>query len=314
MPDHRVLITGASGTVGRLLAPRLQRPGRVLRLMDVVACDDVLPGEPVEVVIGSITDPVPMEQACADVDAVIHLAGRSKEHTWAEILQVNVHGTRTVLEAVRAAGVPRVILASSSHAVGFRAISEAGTNGLLADSSARPDTYYGFSKAAMEALGSLYHSRFGIDVTCVRIGSCFPRPPDLHGLAAWLSPDDAARLFEACLAVDKPGYRIVWGVSDNTRRIYSLREAQALGYKPVDDAEVFAADLLAGLDPADRAESHFVGGTFFTTTAELGVPMQPWSISGIRTGGRSQDCGTVAVIGEQTRAGDSVRGLLPRER
>lgn len=74
MPFQRVLITGAAGTVGRLLAPRLRRPGRLLRLMDVVACDAVLPDEPCEVVIGSITDPLVMGQACAGVDAVIHLA------------------------------------------------------------------------------------------------------------------------------------------------------------------------------------------------------------------------------------------------
>ena len=150
-----------------------------------------------------------------------------------------------MLEAAREAGVGRVVLASSNHAVGFRRVADAGEDGLPADSSPRPDTYYGVSKAAIEALGSLYHSRFGMDVIAVRIGSCFetPLPLGLRGLTTWLSPDDGARLFEACLAAPSPGYRLIWGVSDNTRRVYSLAEAEALGYRSEDDAEIYADQM-----------------------------------------------------------------------
>ncbi len=139
-----------------------------------------------------------------------------------------------------------------------------------ADSPARPDTYYGFSKAAVEALGSLYHSRFGIDVVCVRIGSCFERPPGVRGLTTWLSPDDGGRLFEACLSHPSPGYRVIWGVSDNTRRIYSLAGAERLGYRSLDDAEEFAGELPAGHPVPDGPEQHHVGGAFVTTP--LGEP------------------------------------------
>ena len=120
-----------------------------------------------------------------------------------------------------------MILASSNHAVGFRR----NDSDLPADSSPRPDTYYGVSKAAIEALGSLYHSRFGMDVIVIRIGSCFETPLPLgpRGLTTWLSPDDGARLFEACLSAPSPGYRLIWGVSDNTRRIYSLDGGRSAG-------------------------------------------------------------------------------------
>ncbi|GAB3496296.1 hypothetical protein GCM10027521_46080 [Amycolatopsis cihanbeyliensis] len=137
---------------------------------------------------GSVADPDAMAGACAEVDAVTHLGGHSRENTWAETVEVNINGTHTVLEAARAARVPRVVLASSNHAVGFRHTAEAGERGLPADSSPRPDTYYGVSKAAIESLGSLYHSRFGLDVICVRIGSCFERPQEVRGPATWLSP------------------------------------------------------------------------------------------------------------------------------
>ncbi|RZS43112.1 nucleoside-diphosphate-sugar epimerase [Herbihabitans rhizosphaerae] len=263
---HRVLITGAAGIVGTMMRPRLRGADRVLRLLDVapLRADD---GE--EVITGSVTDPEVMARACDGVDAVIHLGGLSRENTWADTVEININGTHTVLEAARAAGIGRVVLASSNHAVGFRRVDEAGEHGIPAGASPRPDTYYGVSKVAIEALGSLYHSRFGMDVIVIRIGSCFetPRPLGRRGLITWLSPDDAARLFEACLAHPSPGYRIVWGVSDNTRRIYSLAEARALGYEPRDNAEVYAEEL-ERLPAPTAVEAEHVGGGF--CTAPLG--------------------------------------------
>ncbi|WP_019932809.1 NAD(P)-dependent oxidoreductase [Nocardia sp. BMG111209] len=255
MSNERVLVTGAAGIVGRLMRPRLARPDRVLRLLDVQPIEPAAPGEQVEIVTGSITDPAAMAAACHEVDALIHLGGISREGSWADILDVNIDGTHTVLEAARAAGVPRVVLASSNHAVGFRRVGEAGPDGLPADSSPRPDTYYGVSKAVVEALGSLYHSRFGMDVTCLRIGTCFERPADVRGLSTWLSPDDCARLLEAALAVAEPGYRVLWGVSANTRGIVSLRAGEAIGYHSRDDAERFAGEVSGTLP-------EYLGGGF----------------------------------------------------
>lgn len=267
MADQRVLITGSAGIVGTLMRSRLRRPGRVLRLLDLAQQPSAEPDEAVELVTASVTDPAAMAAACEGVDVLIHLGGHSRENSWEATLDVNINGTHTVLEAARNAGIGRVILASSNHSVGFRRVADAGPDGLPADSTPRPDTYYGVSKAAIEALGSLYHSRFGMDVIVIRIGSCFETPLKLgsRGLITWLSPDDAARLFEACIATPSPGYRLIWGVSDNTRRAYSLAEAEALGYKPLDNAEVYAAEL-ADLPPSPGAE--YVGGGF--CTAPLG--------------------------------------------
>ena len=261
--DQRVLITGAAGKVGRMV--RARTTVRPLRLLDMVPPEPAGPGEDVETITASVTDAGAMNAACRDVSAVVHLGGISDEAEWETVLDVNVHGTRTVLEAARRAGVPRVVLASSNHAVGFATRDEGDP--LPADVSPRPDTYYGFSKVAVEALGRLYHDRFGMDVICLRIGTMSECPTAPRALATWLSPGDGTRLVEACLSAPSPGFRIVWGVSRNTRRWWSLAEGRRLGYEPRDDAEEFASDVLAGgqrVDPA--APVHFrVGGPFCDT-------------------------------------------------
>ncbi|CAM4164368.1 NAD(P)-dependent oxidoreductase [Kibdelosporangium persicum] len=258
---QRILITGAAGGVGTLMRPRLAADDRILRLLDIAELPAAADGERVETIQASITDMDAMERACEGVDAVIHLGGHSLEQVWSKILDVNINGTYVVLEAARRQGVKRVVLASSNHAVGY--IKEA--DGEAADYAfPRPDTNYGVSKAAMEALGSMYADRYGMDVICVRIGSCFAKPKDVRMLSTWLSPDDGARLFEACLATPKPGFRIVWGVSDNTRRWFSLDEARKLGYESKDDSEEFAAEVLARhgeLDPGSYA-ARYLGGAW----------------------------------------------------
>ena len=254
-----ILITGAAGRVGTMLRSRLARPDRTLRLLDIVP---VTPEAGEEAVTASTTDLDAMTDACAGVDAVIHLAGIPEEAPWEKILDVNINGGYVAFEAARRAGVGRVIFASSNHAVGFTPRSMFPVPDYQFPA---PDTYYGVSKAATEALAALYHNRYGIDAICVRILSCFERPATTRMLSTWLSPDDAGRLFDACLTVPRPGFRVVFGVSANTRGGWvSLNEARALGYEPRDDAEAYAADVIADHGEPDPDDSVFayLGGEF----------------------------------------------------
>jgi uronate dehydrogenase len=116
----------------------------------------------------------------------------------------------------------------------------------------------------MEALGALYADRYGLDVVCLRIGTQAPEPPTLRALATWLSPRDAVALVDAALRFPTPGFRVVWGVSANTRGWWDLTAARSLGYEPQDDAEVYAGALVAAHgepDPADPVHAR-VGGEF----------------------------------------------------
>jgi uronate dehydrogenase len=266
-----ILITGAAGSIGTMLRSRLARPGRVLRLLDVAP----LPGGPgpgEEPVAASVTDMAALTAACAGAEAIVHLGGIPSEAAWAQVLDVNINGTYTVFEAARRAGVRRVVFASSNHAVGF-----APRESFPVPDAAypAPDTYYGVSKAAGEAIAALYASRYGLDAICVRILSCFAKPLNPRMLSTWLSPDDAGRLFEACLTAPAPGFRVIYGVSANTRGGWvSLDGARALGYQPRDDAEAHAAEVLAaagGPDPVFR----YLGGEF--TLPDLDAPIPPAS-------------------------------------
>ncbi len=263
-----ILMTGAAGLIGTLLRTRLAQPGRTLRLLDVAPVT-AGPGE--EAIQASVTDLEAMTAACQGVDAVIHLGGYSGEGEWGAILEVNLNGGYVAFEAASRAGVSRVIYASSHHAVGF---APRASFPVPDYAFPEPDTYYGVAKVATEALASMYHHRYGLDAICVRILTCFERPETPRALSTWLSPDDAGRLFEACLSAPRPGFRVVFGVSANSRGGWvSLNEARALGYEPRDDAEVYADEVLAR-EPADPDDPVFryLGGEF--TLPDKDVPVR----------------------------------------
>ena len=124
--------------------------------------------------------------------------------------------------------------------------------------------YYGVAKVTMEAIGSLYADRYGMDVVCLRIGSAFPEPMSLRHLSTWLSPADTVSLVDAALTAPSPGFAVVWGVSANTRNWWDLSAARALGYEPADDAEVYAEALIEAhgeADPDDPVHNR-VGGQY----------------------------------------------------
>lgn len=214
--------------------------------------------------MADIRDPDAVAEAMVGVDAVLHLAGISGESEWDDILDVNVTGTRVVLQAAADAGVPRVVIASSNHAAGFWTHTDAAGSELAAGVAPRPDTFYGWSKAAIEALGRLFHDRYGMDMVALRIESSAAQPTDARGLATWLSPADTARLCLAALTSRRPpGFRIIWGVSGNQRRWWSLAEGAEIGYVPRDDSEEFAEKVLDGARWDTEEPSLFrVGGGF----------------------------------------------------
>ena len=248
-----LLLTGAAGTIGTALRRRRPALGWEVRGFDREPTPDGI--------IGDVTSPADLDAAMAGVEAVVHLAGQPTEAPWPIIREGNIEGTAQLFEAARRAGVRRVVSASSNHAVGFTPV---GTE-QPADLAPRPDTLYGVSKVFGEALGRYYVDRYGFQVACLRIGTFEPKPTHLRSLSTWLSPDDCARLVDACLRAPDLTYALVWGISNNTRRMWSLAEGHRLGYDPQDDAERFADEVEHSTHPSDA----YLGGGF--TSAGFGV-------------------------------------------
>ncbi len=254
----RVLVTGAAGSLGRVVTVGLADRGH-----DVVGLDLVPPPD-------GTTFPW-HEADCADadavaavfeeerLDAVVHLAGVPEEASLPVELTSHVITTAALLDAMVAHRVPRMVYASSNHAVGRtpRAKGVLGEHVLP-----RPDTYYGVGKVAAEALIRLFVDRHGIDAVACRIGSFLEEPTTLRALSTWLSHDDGVRMVEAALTAPAPGFAVLYGISANTRGWWDLEPGRRLGYEPLDDAEEHADRVEPR--PEDEAEAAYVGGPYAT--------------------------------------------------
>lgn len=257
----RVLLTGAAGQIGRLLRAGLPSSGWALRCLDIAELGE--PGTDEQLVHADVTDFDAVLAAAQGVDAVVHMGGLASEAAYEDIRRVNIDGTFHVFEAARQAGVGRVVFASSNHAVGFTPRADR----VSVDTRARPDSFYGVSKVAGEALGSLYADRYGLSVVCLRIGSQLPRPTKLRHLSTWLSDGDVVRLVDAALSAPDPGFAVVYGISANTRGWWDLEPGRALGYQPVDDAEAYAG----AVDDEPDAFAAVLGGEFTGPAYDIGT-------------------------------------------
>ncbi|NNN34599.1 NAD(P)-dependent oxidoreductase, partial [Streptomyces sp. S3(2020)] len=115
MPAPRtVLLTGAAGGLGTLMRDLLPGYGYELRLLDLLPVE----GEP-DAIVADLADKDAVREAVRGVDAIVHLAGISLEASFDKILRANIEGTYNLYEAAREEGVPRIVFASSNHAVGF---------------------------------------------------------------------------------------------------------------------------------------------------------------------------------------------------
>lgn len=145
--DQTVLVSGASGFLGRAVVRELLAGGYAVRTLQ--RTPSRTPGA--TDVLGSVTDPEIVARAVAGVDAVVHLAAKvSLAGDPADFERVNVGGTRTLLDAAQAAGVQRVVHVSSPS-VAHHGDSIVGDDAGPADPAlARGD--YARTKAAAELL------------------------------------------------------------------------------------------------------------------------------------------------------------------
>ena len=251
-----VLLTGASGNLGRMLTKSLSAEGYSLRLTDIAAFPDALPAG-AAFTRADLNDGITMLRLAEGCGAIVHLGGVAVERPFEEILGPNIRGLFHIYEAARREDA-RVIFASSNHSVGFHERTES----LPADTQFLPDGYYGLSKAYGELMGRLYWHKHGVESVFIRIGSCFPEPVNARMLASWLSYPDLARLVVRCLVTPRVACSVVWGASNNSRMTWWRDDDRGrLGWTPQDSADPFAAQL-AGQVSGDPVQERYMGGDF----------------------------------------------------
>ncbi len=253
LPAKPVLLTGASGALGRELVRRLE--GWPLRLTDLAPFPDTMPSH-CQFEQANLEDQAAILRLAEGCGTILHFGGVSTEQPFEAVLGANIRGGYHVYEAARA-NQARLIFASSNHSIGFWERSQT----LDADCAHRPDGYYGLSKCYTELLGRLYWDKHGVENVNIRIGSSFPEPKDARMLATWLSYADIARLVAAATTTPRTGHCIIWGASANARMTWWRHDHRdRIGWAPQDSADSWTATLSGAT--SDPISERYQGGAY----------------------------------------------------
>ena len=164
----RALVTGGAGFIGSNLADELVRQGHGVRILDNLSTGFVenLPPD-AEFFEGDICDEELVAAAIDGVEVVFHQGARGSVAKSVETPLVtdlwNVHGTLTVLEAARRAGVRRVVAASSSSVYGGVAPRPTVESAPLT-----PKSPYAVTKMTGEHYLRVYWELFGLETVALR--------------------------------------------------------------------------------------------------------------------------------------------------
>ena len=241
----KLVLTGAGGRLGSYLREPLTKMCEQLVSTDWLEdIGKLYDGETYIKADLGVLDQI--EPLLTDADMVIHFGAIGDEAAWDAILHSNIIGAYNVWEAAARKGVRRVIYASSIHAVGMYP----KTQKIDTEVPHRPDTYYGLAKCFAEDLGSLYWEKKNIESVHMRILSA-AQVNNPRSLGSWLSYDDLIHLVECAITAPITGFSIIYGVSNNDQVTVDNHKASFLGYRPKDNAEQFAKEVLAVSKQAD---------------------------------------------------------------
>jgi UDP-glucose 4-epimerase len=197
----RVLITGATGRVGALVAAEARSRGWRLRVLQRGQTSPlpVALGE-VEVLRGSVEDRDLVHDAVRGVDAVCHLAALMPPHENDALFESNVRGTFNILEAIRAAEhPPRLVYASSDAIYGTGLSRRPYPVPIDEDVQPSPTNLYGVTKVLGEEMVRRYADLYSLTAVILRYCWVFGAGEilDLFTTQTWeefISPEQRAAL------------------------------------------------------------------------------------------------------------------------
>ena len=202
----RILVTGGTGFIGHEVVRRLTDLGMRPRvLVRRISRAPLLSGLDVEAVHGDLMSAPSLERAVADIDVVIHLAGRATFEPVERLRPTIVDGTARLAEAAAAAGVRHIVFGSSLFV-------HDGAGTVADDTAPRPVLGYGVAKTEAEQVLRRVSEAGGPTVSVVRLPHVYGPQSVLFGLVrrrlvlfpgrgdnrfAQLHVDDAARVLVA---------------------------------------------------------------------------------------------------------------------
>jgi nucleoside-diphosphate-sugar epimerase len=235
----RVALTGATGyTGGRLLAALVGRGDQVAALARARSGAEALEAAGARAVVGDLADAGALRQLVDGADAVLHVAAvyRTAGHPDSYYREVNVAGTKRILEAARVAGVTRFVHTSTVGVLGHVAHPPADESSPIA-----PGDVYQATKAEAEAMALGFGRETGLPVSVVRPGAIY-------------GPGET-RLLKLFRAI--------------ARRRYAIVGSGRSFYHPVYIDDLVAGYLLALERPEAVGESFIIAGARYVSQTEL---------------------------------------------
>ena len=267
----KIVLTGARGALGTVLREPLSAMAETLLSTDILdAPDRLLPNE--SFVRADLAERGEIAPLMEGAEMVAHFGSKVDEAPFDELLGPNYIGAYNIWESAYQAGARRIVFASSVHAVGMYRANE----GIDLDARHRPATFYGLAKCFTEDMARMYWEKRGLETVAIRIFSCTPEPGNARALSTWLSYPDLVRLVTRAIDSPTTGYTEIFGISNNDRAQVSNAKANFLGYRPQDNAEDYAEQILGkGLPPDPQDLQHMcIGGPFaIVPLGESGVAM-----------------------------------------
>lgn len=235
---RRVLLTGATGRIGGSFFEEM-RDKYWFRLASR-SVDKMSGVEPHEKFPLDVADLDACQEACRDIDTVLHLAANpsTKAGFYEALLDQNVKGAFNIFQAALDQSCRRVVYASSIQlAEGYPLDTQ-----LTEDMPTKAVNMYGVCKAFAESAAHYFSKVHGLSCLCVRVGNYAGNSDsmeaDARRLSAWISERDMNHLFERAIEADDDlMYAILHGVSDNRFKRLDIRKTRELvGYAPQDNS------------------------------------------------------------------------------
>jgi len=147
----KILVTGGTGFIGRSLVPKLVDAGHQVRLLIRPSKHSprVPKGVPVEIAVSSVADPRGLRSAMNGVDVVVHLASVERQGAYADLMRIDIEGTRLVAQIARESAIKRLVYLSHLGADRFSAFPISKAKGLAEEAIRNAGVNYTIFRSAV---------------------------------------------------------------------------------------------------------------------------------------------------------------------